>query len=112
MSTASIPCAVLVGAAEASSGRIVGLAEAQPTNRLHAVELAVSVHPAWRGCRLGQRLLGQVIAIAFARGAETAEFHFDPADRTVVRIVRALGARAGPMQDWAEIPRPALCKAA
>ena len=95
--------AVLVGALEAWGSRIVGIAEAQPTDRLRVVELAVSVHPTHRGRGLGLRLLRQVLLIAFARGAEAAEFQFDPANAAIARLACALGARAGQMRNWAEI---------
>ena len=95
--------AVLAGALEAWGSRLVGLAEAQPTDRPGVVELAVSVHPIHRGRGLGLRLLRQVLLIAFARGAEAAEFQFDPANAAIARLACALGARAGQMRNWAEI---------
>jgi ribosomal protein S18 acetylase RimI-like enzyme len=95
--------AVLVGALEAWGSRIVGLAEAQPTDRPRVVELAISILPCYRGRGLGLRLLRQVVMIAFARGAEAAEFQFQKENTAISRLVHALGARTSLTRNWAEI---------
>jgi ribosomal protein S18 acetylase RimI-like enzyme len=82
--------AILVGAFDAS-GRIVGLAEAQPGEAPHTVEMAVSIDPAFRRRGLARRLAARTLALAFARGARSATFSFAPDDRAVVRLVKALG---------------------
>jgi ribosomal protein S18 acetylase RimI-like enzyme len=99
--------AVLVGAADGPGGRLVGLAEAQPTGAPGRVEMAVSVHAPHRRRGLGRRLVGAALAAAFeARGAEAAEFLFDPGNRPIAGLVRALGARIGATLDRAEVRRP------
>jgi ribosomal protein S18 acetylase RimI-like enzyme len=98
--------AVLVGAVDGSSGRVVGLAEAQPTGAPRRVEMAVSVEARHRRRGLGRHLLVQTMAIAFTRGAEAAEFLFAPDNRAVAGLVRALGARTAATLDRAEM-RPA-----
>jgi ribosomal protein S18 acetylase RimI-like enzyme len=95
--------ATLVGAVQSTGGCIIGLAEAQPTDRPRVVELAVSVLAQYRCRGLGQRLLAQAIATAFARGAHTAECLFDPTNRAVAGIVRRLGGRFGSSFPKAEI---------
>jgi pimeloyl-ACP methyl ester carboxylesterase/ribosomal protein S18 acetylase RimI-like enzyme len=98
--------AVLVGAVDGPSGRLVGLAEAQPAAAPHRVEMAVSVHAPHRRRGLGRRLLGAAMAAAFEeRGAEAAEFLFAPGNRPIVGLVRALGARIGATMDRAEVRR-------
>jgi ribosomal protein S18 acetylase RimI-like enzyme len=82
--------AILVGAFHAS-GRIVGLAEAQPGEAPHTVEMAVSIDPAFRRRGLARRLSARTLALAFARGARSATFSFAPDDRAVIRLVQALG---------------------
>jgi GNAT superfamily N-acetyltransferase len=97
--------AVLVGAVDGPSGRLVGLAEAQPAAAPHRVEMAVSVHAPHRRHGLGRRLVAQAVAGAFGRGAEAAEFLFDPGNRPIAGLVRALGARIDATLDRAEIRR-------
>lgn len=68
--------------------------------------MAVSVHAPHRRRGLGRRLLGAALAAAFeARGAEAAEFLFDPGNRPVIHLVRALGAQVGATLDRAELGR-------
>jgi ribosomal protein S18 acetylase RimI-like enzyme len=82
--------AILVGAFDASD-RIVGLAEAQPGEVPHTVEMAVSIDPAFRRRGLARRLAARTLALAFARGARSATFSFAHHDLAVVRLVQALG---------------------
>jgi ribosomal protein S18 acetylase RimI-like enzyme len=97
--------ALLVGAVDGPSGRVVGLAEAQPTAAPGRVEMAVSVHAKHRRQGLGRRLLADALAGAFARGAEAAEFLFAPDNRPIAGLVRALGARIDATMDRAELRR-------
>jgi GNAT superfamily N-acetyltransferase len=97
--------AVLMGAVDGPSGRLVGLAEAQPTAAPRRVEVAVSVHAPHRRRGLGRRLAGAAVAAAFGRGAEAAEFLFAPGNRPIAGLVRALGARVDATLDRAEIRR-------
>jgi ribosomal protein S18 acetylase RimI-like enzyme len=85
-------CAILIGAFD-QSDRMVGLAEAHPTGVPHTVEIAVSIDPALRRCGLGQRLVAQALALAFARGARSAEFVFAPRNRALAGLVQGLGGR-------------------
>jgi GNAT superfamily N-acetyltransferase len=85
--------AVLFGAVDEASGRLLGVAEAQPGEAPGKVELAVSVHAGHRRRGLGRSLVGAAIAAAFRRGAEVAEFLFAPDNRAVVALIRALDAR-------------------
>lgn len=98
-------CAVLFGAVDGPSGRIVGLAEAQPTGAPHRMEVAVSVQASHRRRGLGRLLVSRALATAFARGAEVAEFSFAPDNRPVAGMVRALGARFAATLDRAELRR-------
>jgi ribosomal protein S18 acetylase RimI-like enzyme len=94
--------ALLIGAFD-PSGRLVGLAEANPTNAVRTVEVAVSIDPAFRHRRLGQRLVARALIAAFARGAQSAEFNFAPGNRPVVSMVRTLGGRFGPKLGYASV---------
>ena len=97
--------AVLMGAVDGPSGRLVGLAEAQPTAAPRRVEMAVSVHAPHRRHGLGRRLVAAAVAAAFERGAEAAAFLFAPGNRPIAGLVRALGARIDATMDRAEIRR-------
>jgi pimeloyl-ACP methyl ester carboxylesterase len=97
--------AVLVGAVDGPSGRLLGLAEAQPAAAPRRVEMAVSVHAPHRRHGLGRRLVAAAVAAAFERGAEAAEFLFAPGNRPIAGLVRALGARIDATMDRAEIRR-------
>jgi GNAT superfamily N-acetyltransferase len=101
---------ILVGAVDEASGRILGLAEAQPAEAPGWVEVAVSVQAAHRRRGLGRGLVGAVLAAAFERGAEAAEFVFASGNRPIAGLVRALGARIDVTLDRAEIRRPALTR--
>ena len=83
---------VLVGATDAPTNNIVGLAEAHPAEAPRTVEMAVSVDPLFRQQGLGSRLLARAIELAFANGAEMAEFVFPPDNRPLVALIRGLGA--------------------
>jgi ribosomal protein S18 acetylase RimI-like enzyme len=86
--------AVLVGA-DGPDWQLAGIAEAHPVPGAPGrVEVAVSVHPYHRREGLGRRLVVGAVALAFAEGAEAAEFLFAPENRTVARLVFSLGARA------------------
>ncbi len=97
--------AVLIGAVNGASGRIVGLAEAQPTAAPRRVEMAVSVLRPHRCRGLGRQLATAALVVAFARGAEVAECFFDPSNGPIVGLVRALRARIDATQDRAELRR-------
>lgn len=99
--------AILIGAFCPSSGRLLGLAEAHPTTPPRTVEMAVIVHPSHRRRGLGQRLVAEALAHAFARGAETAEFSFIPSNTALVGLVAALGARFDVLRGHAVIGRAA-----
>ena len=83
---------VLIGAFD-PSGRLVGLAEAHPTEIIGKVEVAVSIDVAFRHGGLGQRLVTRALTAAFARGAQLGEFNFAPGNRSVVSMVQTLGGR-------------------
>ena len=102
--------AILMGAVDEPSGRILGLAEAQPAGVPGWVEVAVSVQAPHRRRGLGRRLVGAVLAAAFERGAEAAEFLFAPGNRPIAGLVRALGARIDATLDRAEVRRPSLTR--
>ena len=99
---------VLVGAIEPGDGRIIGLGEAQPTDRPGVMELAVTVDRAYRRRELGQHLLKQLLTLAFIHGAEIAEFIFDPGNGAIAGLIRTLGVRVDPTLDRAEILRSAF----
>ena len=101
---------ILMGVVDEPSGRLLGLAEAQPAEAPGWVELAVSVQAPHRRRGLGRRLVGAALAAAFERGAEAAEFLFAPGNRPIAGLVRALGARIDATLDRAEIRRPALTR--
>ena len=100
--------AVLIGAVHEPSGRILGLAEAQPADVSGWVELAVSVHASHQRHGLGRHLVDAALAAAFARGAEAAEFRFAPDNRPIAGLIQALGARIDATLDRAEIRRTQL----
>jgi GNAT superfamily N-acetyltransferase len=95
---------VLIGAFDPSE-RLVGLAEAHPTDVVRTVEVAVSIDSAFRHRGLGQRLVARALMAAFARGAQLAEFNFAPGNRPVVSMVRTLGGRFGPKLGYASVDR-------
>ena len=86
---------ILIGAFDAGD-RLVGLAEAHPTDTPHLVEVAVSVDPPLRRRGLGQRLVTCALAVAFARGARSAEFVFHSDNGALIGLVRAIGGWLGP----------------
>ena len=94
---------VLIGAVEEASGRIVGLAEAQPALAPRHTEMAVTVHPDQRCCGLGRRLIQQALSGAAAQGQEVAHFFFSPENRPILALVRGLGARIAATFDRAEL---------
>ena len=96
--------AVLIGAFDPGE-RLVGLAEAHPTDAVRTVEVAISIDPAFRHRGLGQRLVARALTAAFARGAESAEFNFAPGNRPIVSMVRTLGGRFGPKLGYASVDR-------
>jgi AAHS family 4-hydroxybenzoate transporter-like MFS transporter len=85
-------CTVLVGAFDPSD-RMVGLAEAHPTDTPRTVEVAVSIDPAFRRRGLGQRLVARALAVAFDRGMQWAEFFFAPNNCALAGLVETLGGR-------------------
>jgi ribosomal protein S18 acetylase RimI-like enzyme len=70
-------CTVLIGAFD-QRDLIVGLVEAYPTDARETVEIAVSINTAFRRRGLGRRLVTFALGLAFARGAQSAEFVFGP----------------------------------
>ena len=99
---------VLIGAVDDASGDIVGLAEAHPATRVsRRMELAVSVDRSHRRRGLGQRLVGEAVAAAFARGAEAVTFFRDPRNLPVVCLARRFRARIDVALEYAEIHRGA-----
>ena len=95
---------VLFGAFDPGE-RLVGLAEAHPTDAVRKAEIAVSIDPAFRHRGLGQRLVTRALTAAFVRGAQSAEFNFAPDNRPVVSMVRTLGGRFGPKLGYASVDR-------
>jgi pimeloyl-ACP methyl ester carboxylesterase/ribosomal protein S18 acetylase RimI-like enzyme len=95
--------ALLIGAVDGPSGRIVGLAEAQPTGAPRRVEMAISVHAPYRRRGLGRQLITQAMTSAFSQGTEAAEFYFAPENRPMANLARALGARIAATLDRAEL---------
>jgi GNAT superfamily N-acetyltransferase len=85
--------AILVGAIEADSRRIVGLAEAHPADAPRTVEIGTSVLAEHRRQGLARNLVGRAIAVAFAHGASTVELLFDPDNYPAARIATGLNAR-------------------
>jgi RimJ/RimL family protein N-acetyltransferase len=84
--------AIIIGAID-SSARVIGLAEAYPTDTQRTVEVAVSVDVAFRRRGVGRCLVARVLALAFARGAESAEFVSAPDNHALARLVQGLGGR-------------------
>jgi ribosomal protein S18 acetylase RimI-like enzyme len=98
---------VLVGAVGRATGRLIGLAEAHPAASPHTVEMAVTVEPPCRRRGLGQRLVAQALARAFASGAETAEFLFTHSNAALAGLAAALGAKVDMPRGYAAISRVA-----
>lgn len=96
--------AVLIGAFDPSEG-LIGLAEAHPTDTMGTVEVAVTIDAAFRRRGLARRLVTRVLALAFGRGARSAELNYAPGNRPLVALVRALGGRFGPKLGYASIDR-------
>ena len=96
--------AVLIGAFDPGE-RLVGLAEAHPTDAVRKAEIAVSIDPAFRDRGLAQRLVARALTASFVRGAQSAEFNFAPGNRPVVSMVRTLGGRFGPKLGYASVDR-------
>lgn len=103
--------AILIGIVDEASDSLIGLVEAQPTEILRRVEIAVSVDARMRNRGIGQRLVRTALSIAFAEGIEVAEFFFASSNRPILGLVRALGARIRPTMDHAEISRDCACHA-
>jgi RimJ/RimL family protein N-acetyltransferase len=98
--------ATMIGAF-ALSGRLVGLAEAQPTEEAATVEIAVTVAADYQLKGLGRELVRRLIALAFAEGVRIAEFNFCPSNKPIIRIVSSLGGRFGKLLGQASISRAA-----
>jgi GNAT superfamily N-acetyltransferase len=96
--------AILIGAFDPGE-RLVGLAEAHPTDTVGKVEVAVSIDAAFRCRGLGRRLVARALALAFGHGAQSAEFNYAPDNRPLVALVRAIGGRFGPKVGYASIAR-------
>lgn len=85
------------------SGRLLGFAEAQPTETKGRVEIAVTVAHDCRRRGLGRALVARVVELSFDEGAHTAEFNFCPSNKAIVRLILALGGRFGPSIGTASI---------
>ncbi|MBL6079215.1 GNAT family N-acetyltransferase [Belnapia sp. T18] len=96
-------CAILVGAVEEASGKIVGLAGAQLALAPGHVKMAVTVHPDHSSCGLGRRLLRQALSGAAAQGQEVAHFFFSADNRPILALVCSLGADMAATFDRAEL---------
>jgi GNAT superfamily N-acetyltransferase len=99
---------ILVGAFEADSGRLIGLAEAHldaPEAPLRT-EVSVSVLARHRGLGLGRLLAGVALDAAAARGARRAEFHYQADNRPMARLVRGLGDAAAAAPGFACLALP------
>jgi GNAT superfamily N-acetyltransferase len=95
--------AILIGAFDAE--RLVGLAEAHPTDTVGKVEVAVSIDAAFRRRGLGRRLVARALTLAFGHGAQSAEFNYAPDNRPFIFLLRAIGGRFGPKLGYASIAR-------
>jgi GNAT superfamily N-acetyltransferase len=89
------PSAAIMIGAFASSGRLLGFAEAQPAEAKDAIDIAVTVAGDQRRKGLGKELVARVIELAFATGARQAEFNFDPSNEAIVRLISSLGGKFG-----------------
>ena len=83
---------ILIGASDGSAC-LIGLAEAYPCDAQRIVEVAVSVDAAFRRRGVGRRLVLGVLTLAFARGAESAEFVSAPDNHALARLVQGLGGQ-------------------
>jgi ribosomal protein S18 acetylase RimI-like enzyme len=101
------PSSAAVIGAFAPAGRLVGLAEAQPTEKPGTVEIAVTVAGDYQRKGLGRELVRRLVALAFANGAQAAEFYFCPSNKPIIRIVSSLGGRFGKAFGQASISRAA-----
>lgn len=84
---------VLLGAFD-TEGALLGLAEAYPTDAAAMMELAVTVHAAWRGCGIGRMLARRAAALAFASGARAIALTIG-AHPAISRVAAGLGAASG-----------------
>jgi ribosomal protein S18 acetylase RimI-like enzyme len=83
---------ILIGAIDGSAC-LIGLAEAHLCDAQRIVEVAVSVDVAFRRRGVGRRLVARILALAFARGAESAEFVTAPDNHALACLVRGLGGQ-------------------
>jgi RimJ/RimL family protein N-acetyltransferase len=95
--------ATMIGAFAASGRRLVGIAEAQPTEKAATIEIAVTVAADYRRKGLARELVRRLVALAFAGGVRTVEFNFRPSNKPVIRIVSSLGGRFGNLLGQASI---------
>ncbi len=79
------------GAFHMGTGKLIGLAEAHmnPAHKPDMAEMSICVLPDHRGRGLGTDLLDHLITAVRARGVRHAEFYFQPANRTMIRLVRS-----------------------
>jgi hypothetical protein len=86
-------------------GRLIGLAEAHPTDTPGTAEIAMSIDPAYRRQALGRRLFVRLLDLTFASGVQSVESRFDPRNQAVVRFGVSMGARLDPSSGHVAISR-------
>ena len=104
---------ILVGAFDAGD-RLVALAEAHLDSAEAPVsaEVSVSVLPDHRSQGLGRLLTAVALDAAAARGSRQAEFHFQPGNRAVGRLVQELGRPTAAAPGYAVLALPLNNRAA
>jgi GNAT superfamily N-acetyltransferase len=104
------PSAAIMIGGFARSGRLLGFAEAQPTDAEDTVEIAVTVAGDYRRKGLGKQLVARLVELALAGGASRAEFNFCPSNTAIVRLIASLGGQFGLPFGQASIRRPFSAK--
>jgi GNAT superfamily N-acetyltransferase len=99
------PSAAIMVGVLAPSGRLLGFAEAEPSEATGTVEIAVTVAHDFRRKGLGRALVAQVVELSFIEGARIAEFNFWPSNKAIVCLISSLGGRFGPFIGQASISR-------
>ena len=86
-------------------GRLIGLAEAHPTDTPGTAEIAMSIDPAYRRQGLCRRLFVRLLDLTFASGVQSVESRFDPRNQAVIRFGVSMGARLDPSSGHVAISR-------